>query len=94
MVRRRYGRKRRGGGGKSPSRAVFKALKVLSLVVPPIISYKRHHNFDDPMLIMTGYNATTGKFEFHRLVEGWGPFVAVSALSHLIPKLNGLIRRL
>jgi len=90
---RRYRRKRRGGG-KSATRGIFKLARVLSLVVPPIISYKRHHNFADPMLIMTGYNATTGKFEFHRLVEGWGPFVAVSALTHLIPKINGLIRRL
>lgn len=99
MVRRRryYGRKRRGGGGKSPTRGIFKILRLGALVGPAIYTLKEQGFNENGMkwvlLRYTGIRAD-GTTELGRLKEGWGPFIAVSLITHFIPKLTGLIRRL
>lgn len=42
----------------------------------------------------TGVDYTTGKFNLSDLGTGWLPFLATSAVTYGIQKLNGMIRRM
>jgi len=43
--------------------------------------------------IATGFDPATGQFNFQNLVQGYAPAVATNAITYLIPKINGFIRR-
>jgi len=97
--RRRYFRRgRRGGGGKSPMRSMFKLLRLVSLVAPA--GYIATKDMSSTQKVRwglnwyTGFDIETGAFSAHELKRGWGPFILTSLATYGIPKLTGLIRRL
>jgi len=80
--------------GKSLYKSMVKIAKVAALVLPPIVAYKRYGNIADPVLVMTGYNMSNGKWEPTRLMQGWGPFVGLTVAEKIVSKINGILRGL
>ena len=42
----------------------------------------------------SGYDIDRGVFEPHKLLEGWGPLLATTAITWGIQKISGMLRRL
>jgi len=44
--------------------------------------------------MLSGFDMKTGQFNFQSLVQGYGPVLATTAVTALIPKINGLLKGL
>lgn len=95
---RRYRKKRRGGGGKSIQRTVFKFIRIGALVGSGAVRYSQMTG--DPMvkagrtLISYGGMEYDGSFSWGLLSKMWAPFLAACGATYGIPKLIGIIRKL
>lgn len=99
-VARRRWRRKRGGGGKSLVRTAFKFIRIGALVAPAVYEATHPNNVtinekvEAIIATYTGYSTRYGGFNFGRLMTGWGPYIIASLMTHGIPKLTSIIRRL
>jgi hypothetical protein len=84
------------GKGGFNTQKLFKVVRMASLAAPavaqaltPNTPYIKAANI---LLRYTGFDMTDGQFKPKYLVEGYGPFVATSAITALVPKVTSLIR--
>jgi len=99
--RRNLAKKKNKGGGKSFSRTAFKLIRLAALLAPGISaavneSYDTRTKVRVAMRRYTGYDPQHhgGTFKFEWLAEGYTPFIAASAVTYLVPKITGLIRKI
>jgi len=95
---RRYRRKRRGGGGKSLTRTVFKWVRIGALVAPGAARVMQH-GFTEQAVVdaihdYTGYHIKHRNFDLSRLMIGWGPYLGACLATYGIPKIVSIMRRL
>jgi len=91
-------RKKRRRGGKSLQTTIFKWLRIGALVAPGAVAVIKGNTLEEkltyPLAKYTGYEAWNQKFNLMQLVEGYGPFLATTLVTALIPKIVGIIRRI
>ena len=82
--------------GKNTTARLFKLVRLGALAAPAISYAMGGGSGEDKvksiMHAYTGYR--DGKFDFHKLAIGWGPYLGAIVVTYGIPKLAGLIRRL
>jgi len=44
--------------------------------------------------MLSGFDMSTGQFDMQSLVRGYGPLLATTAVTALVPKINGLLKGL
>jgi len=95
---RRYRKKRRGGGGKSLTRTAFKLIRIGALIAPAahyaMITASPENKIRYGLRAYTGYDMTTGSWDFGRLAEGWGAFLGACLATYGIPKITSILRKL
>jgi len=91
-------KKRRGGGGKSLTRTAFKLIRIGALVAPAahyaMITASPENKIRYGLRAYTGYDMTTGSWDFGRLAEGWGAFLGACLATYGIPKITSILRKL
>lgn len=84
------------GKGGFNTQKLFKVVRMASLVAPGVAQALKPNSNEikvaNILLRYTGFDITDGKFKANYLVEGYGPFVATTAITALIPKVTSLIR--
>jgi len=92
------GRKKKRRSGKSITQQAFKWIRVGSFVAP---AFKRYSDISgDPLRKIGGtlqsYGGINmaGQFDGNLLTRMWLPYVVTSAITHGVPKLIGILRRL
>lgn len=97
-VKTRMGKKKGKGGGKSPTRTLFKLVRLGALVAPAIYDLARPVSTEEKihalMVRYSGYDNKQNKWVPHRMLEGWGPYLGACLATYGIPKLVSIIRRL
>lgn len=95
MPRRK--RRRRSGFGV---RSIMKFVRLGALAAPavgtmldPSVS-GGHAKAERILALYTGYAMNMRRFEWQWLVRGWTPYIVACLVTHGVPKIAGLIRRL
>jgi hypothetical protein len=92
------GKKKRRGGGKSLVQSIEKLAKGGALLLPAAEAAFAQASTHDKVGVIgaryTGFDIRDGSFQWGRLVEGWGPYVAVEAGTRIVHKIIGIIRRI
>ena len=95
-------RRRNRGGNKSLARTMMKWVRIGALVSPAVANLldagqSTEDKFYNTMLDYTGIwikPATGLRWQPDRLLRGWGPYLMATLMTHGIPKIGGIIRRL
>lgn len=94
MARKKRNRK----AGASIQQTFFKWLRIGALAAPglayAIRDTPRDQKIDDVIQAYTGFRPIALVWDPKKLVHGWGPFVVANLMTHGIPKLVSIIRRL
>lgn len=98
-VRRNMPRRKNRKGGKSITRTAFKFIRLAALVAPGASEMLIHKGniqkgIGGAIGLYTGFDLNQRNFDASRLTRGWGPYVLASIITHGIPKLTSIIRRL
>lgn len=95
---RRMARKKRSRGGKSPTRTLFKLVRLGALAAPAIhtlaVGGSTEQKIENLVWQYTGYSLQRGTWEGHALLHGWGPYLGAVLTTYGIPKIAGIIRKL
>jgi len=91
-------RKRRNSRRGFSYTSIFPLLKMGALIAPGAVEFTKGYSLSDAAALAlakyTGYDFGKGNFEFSRLAEGWLPFLSVSLVTAVIPRISGFIRRM
>lgn len=91
------GGNKRMGRGKSPTQTVWRIARLFAAVAPAVEPFTRGIPADWALQVAvqryTGFDIKNrGGFNFHKLVEGYGPYVGTVAAQKAVSFINKLIR--
>jgi len=93
-ARRKKRTSRRGFSYQS----LFPLLKAAAFIAPGAVEFTKGYDIDEAaaqaLMKYTSINFKTGEQNWSMLIEGWGPLLAVSVATAVIPRISGLFRRL
>ena len=83
--------------GKSLYRSVMKLIKVGAIVGPGVFEWTSsrgptRHKVSEVLKVYSGFSIERGDFQLGRLVNGWGPYVAVNLVEKGLAFVNRLLR--
>jgi len=100
---KRKSSKKKGGNRMSKGRSMiptfFKLIRLGSLVAPALSRALRTDaspklRLTWALMDYTGFNMDDGSFKWNRLARGWMPYISTSIITHAVPKLNGMMKKL
>lgn len=95
-------RRRRRRGGFSIQRTLFKFIRIAPLIAVPAFDYTKRSGtpLEKGAKAILGFAGLADhhrpimQFSWKRLATYWTPFIIVNLMTTLVPKINGIIRRL
>jgi len=98
VARRYYPRRRRRRSSSFNMNRIFKYVRMASVAAPAVAAVvERGLTMEAAKAALhrySGYDIDRGVFEPQKLIEGWGPFLATTAVTYGIQKLSAILRRL
>ena len=92
-------KKKKRKGGKSITRTAFKFIRLAALIAPGASEMLIHkgdiqRGIGGAIGLYTGFDLNQRNFDASRLTRGWGPYLMANLITHGIPKLTAIIRRM